>query len=306
MSEYIKLANAPVSWGVDHMGRSNLPPWQKVFSEMADAGFKYTELGPLGYLPEDGAAIREGMRSRNLTVIGAALLEPLADPAAAERSLEAAWRLSRLIAQAGGKYLVIVDWVTPERNRTAGRADQAPRLSSAQLRHFHAMFERVGRISKEEFGVQAVAHAHGGTYLEFEDEIEALLAATNADLVQLAIDTGHSVFAGIDPVSLYERHVARTSYVNFKDASAEVIARVQKTELTFFEAVDQGVFCRLGTGLVDFRSFVSALQRHHFNGPAVIEQDRDPDAPGHPLADARESIAYLRGIGLQAETQAAE
>ena len=27
MSEEIKLATAPVSWGVDHMGRPDLPAW---------------------------------------------------------------------------------------------------------------------------------------------------------------------------------------------------------------------------------------------------------------------------------------
>ena len=70
----IRLATAPVSWGVDHMGRPDLPPWPIVFDQIADAGFRYTELGPLGYLPEDGGLIRGEMESRKLGVVGAALL----------------------------------------------------------------------------------------------------------------------------------------------------------------------------------------------------------------------------------------
>jgi inosose dehydratase len=167
------------------------------------------------------------------------------------------------------------------------------------------MFEEIGRISKREFGVQAVAHSHGGTYLEFEDEIEALLAATDPDLVQLAIDTGHSVFAGFDPTALYERHAARTTYINFKDVDGAVLERANRDRLSFLEAVDAGIFCKLGAGIVDFSAFTAALKRHGFAGPAVIEQDRDPTSPGDPLGDARKSIAFLESIGLRAELQAA-
>src|SRR5579862_8456127 len=115
----MKLANAPVSWGVDHIGRPNLPDWRRVFTEMAEVGFRYTELGPLGYLPDDTALIRKEMAARKLTVVGAALLEPLRDPAVRDRSLRAADSLARMIAETGGKFMVVVDWVTPERGATA-------------------------------------------------------------------------------------------------------------------------------------------------------------------------------------------
>lgn len=294
----VQLANSPVSWGVDHIGRPNLPAWEKVFDEIAAAGFAYTELGALGFLPQDPALIRGAMRERNLAVVGAALLEPLADPAVEERSLEAARRLCRLVAEAGGRFLVIVDWVTPERGPTAGRTADAKRLSGERLDHFHGMFEKIGHVAKE-LGLRAVAHPHGGTYLEFEDEIEALLKATDPELVGLAIDTGHSLFAGVDPTALYERHAGRTPYVNFKDISGEVLARTKADKLPFLASVDAGVFRKLGEGLVNFPAFVDALKRHNFEGPAVIEQDRDHNAAGHhPLDDAKESIAFLRTLGV--------
>jgi inosose dehydratase len=301
MNSGLKLANAPVSWGVDHMGRPNLPPWRSVFTEIAQAGFLYTELGPLGYLPQDPDAIRSGMKERTLSVVGAALLEPLADPTVRQQSLTAARRLSRLIAETGGSFMVIVDWVTPERDRTAGKSSIAPRLKGNALRDFHSTFERIGEISKE-VGVQSVAHSHGGTYLEFEDEIEALLASTDPDLVQLAIDTGHSTLAGFDPTALYRRHPHRTTYINFKDVSWRILDRLRSTKMTFLEAVDAGVFCQLGGGIVDFPAFVAELNENRFDGPAVIEQDRDPSAPGNPLIDAILSIEFLKSVGLVAST----
>ncbi len=298
----MRLANAPVSWGVDHIGRPTLPPWRHVFTEMAEAGFKYVELGPLGYLPDDTGLIRTEMASRRLQIVGAALLEPLLDPSVRDSSLAAADRLARMIAETGGRHMVIVDWVTPARDRTAGRSATAPRLAGAERDYFHDMFSRIGEISLKH-GVQSVAHSHGGTYLEFEDEIEALLAATDPELVQLAIDTGHSVFADFDPTALYERHTKRTTYVNFKDVDAAVLERVRTTDITFLGAVDAGIFSPLGTGVVDFPAFTKALSLHGFAGPAVIEQDRDPTDPGDPLGDARVSIAFLQSIGVRPELQ---
>jgi inosose dehydratase len=58
MLKEIKLATAPVSWGVDHMGRAGLPSWREVFDEIAKVGFRYTELGPLGFWPEDGKLVK--------------------------------------------------------------------------------------------------------------------------------------------------------------------------------------------------------------------------------------------------------
>lgn len=298
MPSDILLANSPVSWGVDHIGRPNLPAWQQVFDEIAAAGYSYTELGALGFLPNDPSLIHSAMAERGLKVVGAALLEPLADPAVERTSLEAAARLGRLVAEAGGGFLVIVDWDLVARGNTAGRTQEARRLVGGELDHFHGMFEKIGEIARD-LGLQAVAHPHGGTYLEFEDEIEALLGATDPDLVGLAIDTGHSLFAGVDPTALYQRQAARTHYVNFKDISAEVLARVRAEKLEFLRAVDAGVFCRLGEGAVDFDAFIDALRRQRYRGPAVVEQDRDLAVTGgDSLNDARGSLRFLQSKGL--------
>lgn len=47
----IRIANAPCSWGVDDPQNPFLPPWDKVLSEAAQAGYKSIELGPWGFLP---------------------------------------------------------------------------------------------------------------------------------------------------------------------------------------------------------------------------------------------------------------
>jgi inosose dehydratase len=145
----------------------------------------------------------------------------------------------------------------------------------------------LGEVSRE-FNIQVVAHPHAGSNLEFEDEVEELLAHTDSDLIPLAIDTGHCLYGEIDPTALYRRHADRTPYVSFKDISAKLLDQVRVEGLAFLDAVDLGVFQPLGKGNVDFRSFAEALSRHGFSGPAVIEQDRKPGtAKQRPLRYGR-------------------
>jgi inosose dehydratase len=296
----IKLAAAPVSWGVDHMGRPDLPPWQIVFDQIADAGFRYTELGPLGYLPEDGGLIRKEVESRKLRVVGAALLASLGESDRRSQTLAEARRLARLVADAGGAFLILVDW-SPQRHPTAGRTKEASRLKGQAKRDFHSVVREIGRVCVSEFDLTAAAHPHAGSFLEFEDEIDDLMDGTDPAEVTLAIDTGHSLYADIDPASLFAKYAKRTSYVNFKDISGPVLTQARDKALAFLSAVDQGVFCCLGDGEVDFRAFCNELNKAGFRGPAVIEQDRSPETFPSALADAKKAIRFIQQSGVTFE-----
>ncbi len=282
------------------MGRPDLPPWAIVFDQIAGAGFRYTELGPLGYLPEDAGLIRGEMESRNLRVVGAALLASLGETDRRSQTLAEARRLARLVADAGGAFLILVDW-SPERHMTAGRTKQATRLKGQAKRGFHSLVSEIGRICLKEFGVSAAAHPHAGSFLEFEDEIDDLMDATDPAEVTLAIDTGHGLYADIDPASLFAKYAKRTSYVNFKDISSSALAQARQNSLPFLTAVDRGVFCCLGDGDVDFRAFCSELSKAGYRGPAVIEQDRSPKTFSSALADAKKAMGFIHQCGVTFE-----
>jgi inosose dehydratase len=299
----IMLAAAPVSWGVDHMGRPDLPAWSMVFDQIADAGFRYTELGPLGYLPENGALIRKEMESRKLQVVGAALLASLGETDRRSATLSEARRLARLVADAGGAFLILVDW-SPQRHVTAGRTKDATRLKGQAKREFHSLVSEIGRVCLAEFNLTAAAHPHAGSFLEFEDEIDDLMDGTDPAAVTLAIDTGHSLYADIDPASLFAKYAKRTLYVNFKDVSGPVLAHARDNALPFLSAVDKGVFCCLGDGVVEFRAFCDELNKAGFRGPAVIEQDRSPETFSSALADATQAIGFIQQFGMKAQESA--
>ncbi len=291
----IDLANSPVAWGVDHLERKGLPRWETVFDEIKRAGYDAVELGPLGYLPlERGRAAAE-LRARGLRVAGSFMLEPVHDPDRRDTVLDGARRAAEFIADAGGKYLVIVDWDADQRIPTAGRCDDAPRMDPAAWERYLATYLEISRIASSDYGLTALAHPHAGTWLEFEDETTALLDSTD---LPICIDTGHFAYAGADPVAIYDRYAARVPHLNFKDVDGAVRERALADHLGFFKAVDAGIFCPLGEGVVDFPGLRAALERHGYEGPATVEQDRDPQRDSTALEDARRSLEYLRSVGL--------
>src|SRR5690606_27726937 len=123
------------------------------------------------------------------------------------------------------------------------------------------------------FGLRPVVHPHAGGYLEFEDEIERLV--TDSDL-DLCLDTGHLAYARMDPADMIRRHGDRLGHVHFKDIRPDVLARVDAEALTFWQAIEAGLFCPMGEGVVDLAAVFDALETVGYAGFATIEQDRVP------------------------------
>ena len=64
----IAIGNAPCSWGVEFPNAESPPPWQTVLDETRQAGYVGAELGPVGYMPEDPAVLRQALQERNLAL----------------------------------------------------------------------------------------------------------------------------------------------------------------------------------------------------------------------------------------------
>jgi inosose dehydratase len=291
----IRIANAPTSWGVEDPEDGANPRWERLLSDIAAAGYDGTELGPLGYLPEDPVALRRELGGRGLELVGGYLFEPLHTRAGAERALEVARRTCELLAAAGAVHLVLIQGFTPERERAAGRQDAADPLDGDEWATLIASVEELARVAAEEHGLVAVFHPHAGTHVEFADEIDRFAADTG---VPLCIDTGHCAYAGIDPVALYRRHADRVAYFHLKDVDGARLDRALERKLSFEGAVAEGVFCPLGEGAVDFAALATALEERDFHGWATVEQDRLPTDSTTPAEHAAASLAHLRAVGL--------
>jgi inosose dehydratase len=269
----IALATGPVTWGVDFADSPGNPPWQQVLDEIAASRLRALELGPVGYLPEEPGALREALRSRGLEAVGSFVFEDLLDASV----LGTAERAARAIRAAGGAVLVIID-----------RPGGAP-LDDAGWEAMIARVERIAAVAVEH-GLEPVVHHHGGTRIESEAEIDRLLAGCSAGL---CVDTGHAAYAGVSPEALIARYGARVRHVHLKDVDGAVLSR----GLGFWDAIEAGVFCPLGAGVVDFGAVFAALDAAAYSGYATIEQDRVPGT-GAPLDDLAASLDALAAQGV--------
>lgn len=281
----LRLAGGPVSWGVDFADDPHNPPPGLVLDGIAAAGLRWLELGPVGYLPAGAAAVR------GLAAVGTFVFDDF--HRAHDSVLRATEAAVEAVAAAGGGLLVLIDRPDAERAATAGRSAAARRLDAAAWRRMVDALRRAAEIAAAR-GVRAVVHPHAGGHIEFEDEVERLLADVPAAELGLCLDTGHALYAGGDPGELIRRYAPRLEHLHLKDVAAPVRAR----ELGFWDAVAAGIFCSVGDGLLDLTAVRAALAATGYDGFATVEQDRRPGTAGAPEEDLRRSVARLRAAGL--------
>ena len=90
----IKVASAPVSWGIyEFEGIAPKYPYTRVLDEIKDTGYTGIELGPYGYLPTDPEVLRAELDKRGLQLLSAFVPVKLVDPAAHEAGAEAALKV---------------------------------------------------------------------------------------------------------------------------------------------------------------------------------------------------------------------
>lgn len=289
----IKLAASPTSWGVDFADAPDNPPWRRVLDEIGRSGLGALELGPVGYLPENPIVLRDELERRQLRAVGSFVFEALHDPASRAHVLTVARRACRAIRDAGGSVLVIIDRPDRERAATAGRSHLAARLSRSRWRTMIDVIDELGELA-DQHGLIAAFHPHAGSYVEFADEIDSLLEDTPT---ALCLDTGHAAYAGINTEEAVTRYASRLVHMHFKDTDPRVLDRVRLEHLDFWQAIQAGVFCPLGAGVVNFPRVASALESAGYTDYATIEQDRVPGT-GAPLDDLDGSIQLLTRAGI--------
>jgi inosose dehydratase len=301
----LTVGAAPLSWGVFEGDARANPAWAVVLDEIAEAGYEQLELGPIGFLPEDPQRLKVELDTRGLSLTAGFVYEHMHDPDHYDTVLRNTRRVGEVLAALDADYLVIIDRMVPERQRTAGRSEDAIRLGSGAWDRLVTTIATVAEIAVEEFGLRPVLHPHCGTHIEFSDEIEKALTALAASQIGLCIDTGHTIVAGMQSAELASQYAERLEYFHLKDVHADALRRMRDEHLEFDDALATGLFCPLGQGIVDFKALRERISTHGFVGSATVEQDPDPQAAfASGLTAARESLAFLREIGLAAALDA--
>lgn len=291
-----RVAGAPISWGVCEVpGWGHQLPVERVLTEMRAAGLAATEFGPAGFLPDDAAARADLLARHGLQAVGGFVPVVLhespqwtgPDPMAEVTRALAGFRGDN----AGDAGLLVLAAATGNDGYGA-----RPALDGTGWRQLLSTLDVLAAVAAEQ-GVTAVLHPHIGTMVENGDEVARVLAGSR---IGLCLDTGHLMAGGVDPAALAREAPERVAHVHLKDVSAVKAARFRTGEVSYHDAVRDGLYRPLGDGDVDIAAVVGALEGVGYGGWYVLEQDVVLDAaptPGDgPVADVLACREYLESV----------
>ena len=298
----MKVANAPVSWGVFELtDPKDRPGYTQVLDEIRQTGYQGTELGDWGFVPTDPERLAAELADRQLELVGAFVPVALADPLKHESGQAQALRAAALLRAVSGKGSLIIlsddNASDAVRLRNAGRIRPDQGLPADRWEIFTRGAERIARGVLEATGLRTVFHHHCAGYVETAAELATLMERTDPELLGLCLDTGHLYFGGGDPAEAVRRYGKRIGHVHFKDVDPQVAARSRAEQWDYTRSVREGVFCGLGYGAVNLAEVLEELRRLGYQGWVVVEQDRLPGT-GSALEDAARSREHLRRLGV--------
>ena len=299
----IPVANAPCSWGVlefDLPGKALGFP--QVLDEIKATGYTGTELGDWGFMPTDPAKLRGELQKCGLALLGAFVPVAFVQESAHADGEDRAVKTARLMAEAVGEvpFIVLADDNGKDASRTklAGRISSQNSLSANQWETFSQGVNRVADKVRHQTGLRSVFHHHCAGFVEAPWEIEQLMKLTDPKLVGLCFDTGHYRFGGGgDPLRAYRQFKDRIWHVHLKDCDPQVHEQSRRNEWNYFESLKRSIFCELGAGDIDFKTFAAELKKENYPGWIVVEQDVLPGM-GAPKEFARRNREFLRSCNL--------
>jgi inosose dehydratase len=132
-----------------------------------------------------------------------------------------------------------------------------------------------------------------GTGVQTLDEIDALMASTDPELINLLYDTGHLVFAGYDPVQVAQKYADRIKHIHLKDVRENILRECKTEDLSFLEAVKRGIFTVPGDGMIDFEPIFRIFENSGYSGWMVVEAEQDPEM-ANPFRYALKARKYIQ------------
>jgi inosose dehydratase len=281
-----RIAGAPISWGVCEVPGwgFQLPP-ERVLGEMRQLGMVATELGPDGFLPDEPAQKAAVLERYGLRAVGGFVPVVLHD-ADHDPLPEADAFIDACLACGAGVMVLAA-------STGSNGYDVRPVLDEVQWKTLLTNLDRLADHAADR-GVLAVVHPHMGTMVEGADDVRRVLDGSH---IGLCVDTGHLVAAGADPVAITRSAPERVAHVHLKDVDAGQAARVVSGEVTFSDAVAEGLWTVLGEGSVDLEGMIATLEGAGYRGWYVLEQDLMLTAEGPagagPAADVQRCLAFV-------------
>ena len=293
----VLIGTAPDSWGVWFADDPKQTPWERFLDEVAEAGYSWIELGPYGYLPTDPARLADELAQRNLKVSAGTVFTAFHRGAGQwQEAWEPARKVAELTAAMGGEHIVVIPAMW--RDDVTGQALEDEHLSTEQWNALCEGHDRLGKVLREDFGLQQQFHSHADSHVCGQPDIETFLQRTDPELVTLCLDTGHAEYGGASSVDLIRRYPERIGYLHLKQIDPVVLERVRRENLTWAAANLAGVMVEPPAGLPDLAEVIAEVEKLERPVFGIVEQDMYPVSSFDvPLPIATRTRSYLLGCG---------
>jgi len=295
MNWNVRIGINPIGWMNDDLpALGGDTPLETALAEGREIGYEGFELG--NKFPQDGPALKAKLDAFGLACVSGWYSGFLAEDGVAAEIERCRLHMGKL--QFNGARVVVYGECA---GTIQGQIDTAlarrPRFrDAAQWQAYGERLNAFGAHLQDVYGITLAYHHHMGAYVESPDDIDRLMAATDAARVGLLFDTGHAWYGGAtDVVALLQRHVARVVHVHCKDVRPRVIAQARNDGWSFLTGVLNGTFTVPGDGVIDYHAVLSTLHRAGYEGWLVVEAEQDPAvAPSYRYS----KLGYqtLRGI----------
>ena len=203
-----------------------------------------------------------------------------------ERTVAGARSFAKLLSELGGACLVVPP-VPPYWTQ--------PPLTDEQLETAAECWNKVGKMTKQDYNVTTVLHVDCLSALRSLEDLGKMMDHTDQKFVGLAIDTAELTIAGINPIEVYDKFHARVKHFHFKDTRNVDACGDYKKPFADFHLLDQGGgknverwFWEMGTtgGLVDFLALAKSMKKHDYDGWIIAESDPSPNPAQSTMLNA--------------------
>lgn len=291
----VRIGINPITWVNDDDptlgGETTL---ETILSDTKEAGYAGNELG--NKFPRDAAVLGPILKAHGLSLVSGWYSGHIFEREV-EAEFDAILPHLTLLRELGARVVVYADTSGERDQMSRYPVSQRARLDDSQWpsygRKITALADRMA-----EFGVRMAVHHHMQTIIETDHEIDQLMAHSG-ESVGLLFDTGHCVYAKGDPASLLARHVKRVNHVHCKDIRRPVLEKAWANDMSFMDAVLEGIFTVPGDGSVDYPPLLKRLADAGYQGWLVVEAEQDP-VKANPLTYAKMGYSNLRRMAEEA------
>jgi inosose dehydratase len=291
----VRIGINPITWTNDDVPElGGDTPLEVCLSETKQAGYAGTELG--GKFPRQSEVLKPIMAAHGLVVISG-WYDGRCDEKSVQEEMEAITPHLTLLRDMGCAHAVYADTSRGRHGAIWAPMSQRPSLSAEEWPAYgRKLTELAERMAG--FGVRMAFHHHMGSIVETDEEVDLLMRHTG-EAVGLLYDTGHSSFAGGDPLALMKRHVKRIVHVHCKDARKDILEKARREDMSFMGAVMEGIFTVPGDGSIDYLPILRVLADNAYSGWLVVEAEQDPKK-AHPLTYATLGFRNLKRMAEEA------